>query len=85
MSAMGSSQGNTRQIDGAGGATLTTSKVAVVAKSSRRNIDVEYTFVQVAPDRAKIDMTGNCGNIASGIGTFVMDEGIVRANLGRLR
>lgn len=80
---MGSSQGNARQIDGVGGATSTTSKVAVVAKSNRPDIDVEYTFVQVAPDRAKIDMTGNCGNIASGIGPFALDEGIVRANLGQ--
>lgn len=83
LSAMGSSQGNVRQIDGVGGATSTTSKVAVVAKSNRPDIDVEYTFVQVAPDRAKIDMTGNCGNIASGVGPFALDEGIVRANLGQ--
>ncbi|KAJ5815107.1 hypothetical protein N7474_006884 [Penicillium riverlandense] len=83
LSAMGSSQGNARQIDGVGGATSTTSKVAVVAKSHRPDIDVEYTFIQVAPDRAKVDMTGNCGNIASGIGPFALDEGIVHANLGQ--
>lgn len=80
---MGSAHGNARQIDGVGGATSTTSKVAIVAKSTRPGIDVEYTFVQVAPDQARIDMTGNCGNMASGVGPFALDEGIVRAKPGQ--
>jgi 2-methylaconitate cis-trans-isomerase PrpF len=83
LSAMGSAGGNAKQIDGVGGATSTTSKVAVVAKSQEPNVDVEYTFVQVAPDQAKIDMTGNCGNIASGVGPFALDEGIVKAIPGQ--
>jgi 2-methylaconitate cis-trans-isomerase PrpF len=37
----------------------------------------------VAPDQAKIDMTGNCGNIASGVGPFALDEGIVKAIPGQ--
>lgn len=80
---MGSAGGNAKQIDGVGGATSTTSKVAVVAKSQHPNVDVEYTFIQVAPDQAKIDMSGNCGNIASGVGPFALDEGIVRAVPGQ--
>ncbi|KAJ5753015.1 hypothetical protein N7520_009932 [Penicillium odoratum] len=80
---MGSSNGNGKQIDGVGGATSTTSKVAVVAKSDRANIDVEYTFVQVAPDQAIVDMTGNCGNIASGVAPFSLDEGLVKAKPGQ--
>ncbi|CAI7662567.1 unnamed protein product [Penicillium pancosmium] len=80
---MGSAGANARQIDGVGGATSTTSKVAVVASSQRPGIDVEYTFVQVAPDQAKIDMTGNCGNIASGVGPFALDENMVRAAPGK--
>lgn len=83
LSAMGSAGVNARQIDGVGGATSTTSKVAVVAKSQRPDVDVEYTFVQVAPDQARIDMTGNCGNIASGVGPFALDEKIVRAAAGQ--
>ena len=85
LSAMGSSNGNGRQLDGVGGATSTTSKVAVVAKSKRPDIDVEYTFVQVAPDQAKIDMTGNCGNIASGVGPFAVDEGLARVTTGQTK
>ncbi|GLA67253.1 hypothetical protein AtubIFM54640_010232 [Aspergillus tubingensis] len=74
---MGSSTGRSRQIDGVGGASSTTSKVAIVERSSRPGVDVEYTFVQVAPDQPRIDMTGNCGNIASGVGPFALDEGLV--------
>ncbi|RAK83292.1 DUF453-domain-containing protein [Aspergillus costaricaensis CBS 115574] len=77
LSAMGSSTGHSRQIDGVGGASSTTSKVAIVERSSRPGVDVEYTFVQVAPDQPRIDMTGNCGNIASGVGPFALDEGLV--------
>jgi 2-methylaconitate cis-trans-isomerase PrpF len=83
LSAMGSSQGDGRQINGVGGASSTTSKVAVVERSNRPNVDVNYTFVQVAPDQPRIDMTGNCGNIAAGVGPFALDEGIVRATPGQ--
>ncbi|KAF3387106.1 putative isomerase YraM [Penicillium rolfsii] len=83
LSAMGSAQANSRQVNGIGGATSTTSKVAIVAKSKRPNIDVDYTFVQVAPDQPKVDMTGNCGNIASGVGPFSLDEGLVKARPGQ--
>ncbi|GLA25039.1 hypothetical protein AnigIFM63326_001648 [Aspergillus niger] len=77
LSAMGSSKGSSRQIDGVGGASSTTSKVAIVERSNRPGVDVEYTFVQVAPDQPRIDVTGNCGNIASGVGPFALDEGLV--------
>ena len=81
LSAMGSSRKSksANQIDGVGRASSTTSKVAVVERSNRPDVDVEYTFVQVAPDQPRIDMTGNCGNIASGVGPFALDEGIVSA------
>lgn len=46
-------------------------------RSRRPGVDVEYTFVQVAPDQPRIDMTGNCGNIASGVGPFALDEGLI--------
>ncbi|KAE8340658.1 hypothetical protein BDV24DRAFT_175145 [Aspergillus arachidicola] len=55
-----------RQLNGVGGATSTTSKVAVIRKSKIPGVDVDYTFVRVAPDQAQVDMTGNCGNMASG-------------------
>ena len=41
-----------RQIDGMGGADPLTSKVAVVKKSTRPGIDVDYLFLQVFVDQA---------------------------------
>ena len=41
-----------RQIDGMGGADPLTSKVAVVKKSEREGIDVDYLFLQVFVDQA---------------------------------
>ena len=40
-----------RQIDGIGGADPLTSKVAVVSKSDREGIDVDYLFLQVFVDQ----------------------------------
>lgn len=83
ISAMGSKNGDVRQLDGIGGGSSVTSKIAVVSKSNRPGIDVDYTFVQVAVGQEKIDMSGNCGNMSSGVGPFALDEGLVEAEPGR--
>ena len=83
LSAMGSANGDKRQLDGVGGGTSTTSKVAIVGKSEREDADVDYTFAQIAVGSNKVDMTGNCGNMASGVGPFALDEGMVIAQPGQ--
>jgi len=83
LAAMGSKNADPRQLNGIGGATSTTSKVAIVSPSPRPGIDVEYTFAQVAVGKNKVDYTGNCGNIASGVGPFALEEGIVQAKPGQ--
>src|SRR5690606_3616456 len=55
-----------RQIDGIGGAHPLTSKVAIVRKSQRPNVDVDYLFVQVVVDRPMASTSQNCGNILAG-------------------
>ncbi|KAI4744931.1 hypothetical protein E4T50_04697 [Aureobasidium sp. EXF-12298] len=80
---MGSYDADPKQLDGIGGATSTTSKVAVVSRSSRPDADIDYTFVQVTIGAPKLDMTGNCGNIASGVGPFAVDEGLVDVRPGQ--
>ena len=82
LAAMGSQNSDPRQIDGVGGATSTTSKVAVVSPSSRPGIDVDYTFVQVAVGQEEVDFSGNCGNMCSGVGPFALQEGLVQASPG---
>lgn len=75
LAAMGA---DSRQLNGVGGATSTTSKVAVVGKSAMEGVDVDYTFAQVSVGGEKVDFSGNCGNIASGVGPFAIQEGLVQ-------
>ncbi len=66
-----------RQIDGLGGADPLTSKTAIIAPSERPDADVNYTMAQVSINEAFVDISGNCGNISSGVGPFSIDEGLV--------
>lgn len=68
-----------RQIDGLGGADPLTSKVAVIRKSERPGIDVDYLFLQVFVDRAIVTDAQNCGNILAGVGPFAIERGLVAA------
>lgn len=77
LAAMGSKHNDARQVDAVGGGSSVTSKVAVVTPSSRPGVDVEYTFVQVAVESENVDLSGNCGNICSGVGPFAVQEGLV--------
>jgi 4-oxalomesaconate tautomerase len=67
-----------RQIDGMGGADPLTSKVAVVNRSRREGIDVDYLFLQVFVDQAIVSDTQNCGNILAGVGPFAIERGLVK-------
>ena len=75
LAAMGSP--DVRQIDGIGGADPLTSKVAIVSRSSRAGIDVEYLFAQVSVDRPLVDLTPTCGNMLAGVGPFAIERGLV--------
>lgn len=68
-----------RQIDGMGGADPLTSKVAVVSKSHRAGVDVDYLFLQVFVDQAIVTDAQNCGNILAGVGPFAIERGLVAA------
>ena len=67
------------QIDGMGGSRLVTSKVAIIQRSERPDVDVDYTFAQIDVDRDLIDHTATCGNISSAVGPFAIDEGLANA------
>ena len=68
-----------RQIDGLGGAEMLTSKLALISPPSRPDADVEFSFGQVEIAEPIIFYDGLCGNIASGVGTYAIEEGLVRA------
>ena len=77
LRAMGSP--DPRQIDGVGGADPLTSKVAVVSRSERPGVDVDYLFLQVFVDTAVVTDAQNCGNILAGVGPFAIERGLVAA------
>lgn len=68
-----------KQIDGMGGATSSTSKTVILARSSRADHDVDYTFGQVSIDKAFVDWSGNCGNLSAAVGPFAISNGLIDA------
>ncbi|MFV0258218.1 MAG: 4-oxalomesaconate tautomerase [Acidimicrobiales bacterium] len=77
LRAMGSP--DTRQIDGLGGATTVTSKVAIISPSPESGIDVAYGFAQVEIAEARVDTTPTCGNTLSAVGPYAIERGLVAA------
>lgn len=67
------------QIDGIGGADPLTSKVAVLGPPSRTDADVDYLFLQVFVDEARVSGAQGCGNILAGVGPAAIERGLVAA------
>jgi 4-oxalomesaconate tautomerase len=68
-----------RQIDGLGGATSLTSKVAVISRSQHPESDVDFLFLQLGVDEATVSDRQNCGNILAGVGPFAVERRLVDA------
>ncbi|MBK4734205.1 2-methylaconitate cis-trans isomerase PrpF [Noviherbaspirillum pedocola] len=79
MRVIGSPDPYAKQIDGMGGATSSTSKTVIVAKSSRPDHDVDYLFGQVSIDKPFVDWSGNCGNLSAAVGPFAIASGFIDA------
>ena len=73
LAAMGSP--DPRQIDGLGGADTLTSKVAIVSKSTRPGVDVDYLFAQVDIGKPIVDTAPSCGNMLAGVAPFAIETG----------
>src|SRR5512139_3093965 len=78
LAAIGSPDPYGRQLDGMGGGVSSLSKVCVVGPPTRPDADIDYTFAQVQVKEAKVDYSGNCGNMSSAMGPFAVDEGLVK-------
>jgi 2-methylaconitate cis-trans-isomerase PrpF/tripartite-type tricarboxylate transporter receptor subunit TctC len=70
------------QVDGVGGGSTLTSKVAIVSKSSQSGCDVDYLFAQVGVGQKSVDTRPNCGNMLSGVAPFAIEQGLVAAQDG---
>ncbi len=68
-----------KQIDGMGGASSSTSKTVILAKSAQPDHDVDYLFGQVSIDQPFVDWSGNCGNLTAAVGSFAISNGLVSA------
>jgi 4-oxalomesaconate tautomerase len=75
----GVGQGDLRQIDGMGGATSLTSKVAIVSLSKEKDADLDYLFLQVVIGKGKISTTQTCGNILAAVVPFAIESGLIKA------
>lgn len=70
--------GDDRQLNGVGGASSTTSKAAIISPSAIPGIDISYLFAQVGIGRSAVEFTSNCGNCASAVALFAIQNGLVR-------
>jgi len=68
-----------KHTDGMGGATSSTSKTVILARSDKVDHDVDYLFGQVAIDKPFVDWSGNCGNLTAAVGSFAISSGLVDA------
>lgn len=83
LAAMGSP--DLRQINGLGGGDVTTSKVAIVSKSTRPGVDLDYLFAQVDFAKPIVDTSPSCGNMLSGVLPFAIETGLFPASHGETR
>jgi probable AcnD-accessory protein PrpF len=74
---IGSPDPYAKHTDGMGGATSSTSKAVILAKSERADHDVDYLFGQISIDKPKVDWSGNCGNLSAAVGAFAISNGLV--------
>ena len=70
--------GDDRQLNGVGGASSTTSKAAVISPSAIPGIDISYLFAQVGIGQSAVEFTSNCGNCASAVALYAIQNGLVR-------
>lgn len=75
----GLGKGDPRQIDGLGGASSLTSKVAIVRKSSSSPTELDYLFLQVVIGKGNISATQTCGNILAAVVPFAIESGLIQA------
>ncbi|MCM3338962.1 PrpF protein [Paenibacillus sp. MER TA 81-3] len=63
------------QIDGLGGGTSLTSKLALIGPPSTPKAHIDYTFGQVSLEKNVIDYNVTCGNLLAAVGLYAAEEG----------
>jgi hypothetical protein len=70
------------QLDGVGGGSTLTSKVAIVSRSNEPGCDVDYLFAQVGVGQRSVDTRPTCGNMLAGVAPFAIEQGLIDAKDG---
>lgn len=68
---------DSNQIDGLGGGSSLTSKLALVGPPSIPEAHIDYTFGQVSLEKNVIDYNVTCGNLTAAVGLYAVEEGYV--------
>lgn len=76
----GTTLGDSRQIDGLGGGSSLSSKIAIVSPSTIPEADLDYFFVQVQMGKGKVSTLQTCGNMLAGVLPFAIESGIIKAS-----
>ncbi|MEE2932441.1 MAG: PrpF domain-containing protein [Pseudomonadota bacterium] len=74
-----------RQITGLGRGIPQSCKVFIVGRSDRDDADIDSTLAQLAPGKAAIDWSVNCGNMSSTLPIFAQEIGLIKVQSGRSR
>ena len=78
--ALGSPDRFKNQVDGIGGASPATSKIAIVSKSVDKNFDITVAFAEVSIEKPIIDYSLQCTESVAAAGLFAVQEGLTNAN-----
>ncbi len=73
------------QITGLGRGIPQSCKVFIVARSDRPDADIESTLAQLAPNKAAIDWSVNCGNMSAALPVFANQVGLLSLEAGANR
>lgn len=84
LRAIGSPDPYGKQMDGLGTGISSTSKVAIIAPSSRDDCDVDYLFGHVSIGQAHIDWSGSCGNLTAAVPLFAVQEKLAQVTDGKV-
>jgi 4-oxalomesaconate tautomerase len=74
-----------RQITGLGRGIPQSCKVFIVGPSDREDADIDSTLAQLAPTKAAIDWSVNCGNMSATLPIFADEIGLLSLKPGRSR
>ena len=69
--------GHPFNIDGIGGGTAVTTKIAMLSRSEDDWADIDYFFAQVGVEDKLVDFKPSCGNILVGVGPAAIEMGLV--------